>query len=115
LLRPASLRCCLTGTPVPELLIASHILPWADHPEHRVNPRNGLCLARTHDAAFDAGLITFDKSWRLVLSKRLRDYLPSDAVERQFVAYEGRAIELPEKFRPEGKFLLDHRETIFLV
>jgi hypothetical protein len=107
-------RCCITGNPVPELLIASHILPWGTHPEHRVNPRNGLCLARTHDAAFDAGLITLDEDWRLVLSRRLRDYLPSEAVERGFVAYEGRAIELPEKFRPEGEFLRGHRERVFV-
>jgi hypothetical protein len=107
------LRCCVTGTPVPELLVASHILPWAAHPEHRVNPRNGLCLARTHDAAFDAGLITLDEEWRLVLSRRLRDHLPNEAVERQFVAYEGRAIALPEKFRPDGAFVARHRETVF--
>jgi hypothetical protein len=106
-------RCCITGNPVPELLIASHILPWGTHPEHRVNPRNGLCLARTHDAAFDAGLITLDEDWRLVLSRRLRDYLPSEAVERGFVAYEGRVIELPEKFRPEGEFMRGHRERVF--
>jgi putative restriction endonuclease len=106
-------RCCITGNPVPELLIASHILPWGTHPEQRVNPRNGLCLARTHDAAFDAGLITLDEDWRLVLSKRLRDYLPNEAVERNFTAYEGRAIQLPEKFRPEGEFVARHRETVF--
>jgi hypothetical protein len=106
-------RCCVTGNPVPELLVASHILPWGAHPEHRVNPRNGLCLARTQDAAFDAGLITFDEDWRLVLSRRLRDYLPSEAVERGFTAYEGRAIELPEKFRPEADFVRRHREMVF--
>jgi predicted restriction endonuclease len=107
------LRCCITGNPVPELLVASHILPWATHPEHRVNPRNGLCLARTHDAAFDAGLITLDDDWRLVLSRRLRDYLPNDAVERHFIAYEGRVIALPEKFRPETAFVARHRAMVF--
>lgn len=108
-------RCCITGNPVPELLIASHILPWGTHPEHRVNPRNGLCLARTQDAAFDAGLITLDEDLRLVLSRRLRDYLPSESIERGFVAYEGKVIELPDKFRPEGEFLARHRERVFVA
>lgn len=40
-------RCCITGDPIPELLVASHILPWGKYPEHRLNPRNGLCLAQT--------------------------------------------------------------------
>src|SRR5438034_5029431 len=36
-------RCCVTGNPVRELLIASHILPWSQFPKERVNPRTGLC------------------------------------------------------------------------
>jgi hypothetical protein len=63
----------------PELLIASHIVPWSTLDDRaplapvprgvglgvrgRVDPRNGLCLSRLHDAAFDRGLITFDASW----------------------------------------------------
>lgn len=54
-------RCCVTGNPISQLLVASHILPWGNYPEHRLNPRNGLCLAQTQDAAFDKGLITFDE------------------------------------------------------
>jgi hypothetical protein len=107
-------RCCITANPVPQLLIASHILPWGKHPKERINPRNGLCLARTHDAAFDAGLITLDDQWRLVLSKRLRDYLPNETLEENFKAYEGKAIQLPEKFQPDGEFMRRHREEVFL-
>ena len=107
-------RCCITANPIPALLIASHILPWSDHPEERVNPRNGLCLARTHDAAFDAGLITLDEDHRLILSPRLRDHLSSRTLQENFGAYEGKAIELPEKFRPEEGFLKRHREGVFV-
>jgi predicted restriction endonuclease len=106
-------RCCITGNPVPELLVAGHIVPWATHPEHRTNPRNGVALSRTHDAAFDAGLITFDEQCRLVLSRELSDYLPNDAVEREFKAFEGRAMLLADKFRPEEAFLAHHRGRVF--
>ena len=59
--------CCgVTGLAVRDLLIASHILPWGTHPEHRLNVRNGICLSRLHDAAFDRGLITFDDSLQLI-------------------------------------------------
>ena len=108
-------RCCITGNPIPELLIASHIIPWREKLEHRLNPQNGLCLARTHDAAFDQGLITFDEDYRLVLSLYLQEFLPEETLERNFVAYAGNQLRLPEKFHPEPSFVRFHREEIFLA
>lgn len=107
-------RCCITGNPIPELLIASHIIPWCEQSEHRLNPHNGLCLARTHDAAFDQGLITFDEDNKLLLSHYLQDFLPEETIEINFVAYAGRQLRLPEKFYPEPDFLRFHREQVFL-
>ncbi|MCX7000034.1 MAG: HNH endonuclease [Candidatus Sumerlaeota bacterium] len=106
-------RCCITGNPVPQLLIACHILPWSKYPEHRMNPRNGLCLSRLHDAAFDQGLIAFDEQYRLALSHDLKEYLPNDSLHRNFEIYEGRTINLPEKFNPNPEFLKYHRDNIF--
>lgn len=103
-------RCCVSGNPVRELLVASHILPWASHPEHRVNPRNGLCLSRLHDAAFDRGLIAFDDDYRLLVSRRLRDRLSNDAIRDNFARYQGQPLALPEKFLPDRGFLAGHRE-----
>lgn len=107
-------RCCITGNPIPELLIASHILPWGQYPEQRLNPKNGLCLAQTQDAAFDKGLITLDEDFRLILSPYLREFLPNEALSRNFVVYEGKYIELPDKFLPDGDFMQKHREEVFL-
>lgn len=107
-------RCCITGNPIPELLIASHIIPWREQSEHRLNPQNGLCLARTHDVAFDKGLITFDENYKLVLSRYLQEFLPEETLERNFVTYAGNQLRLPEKFQPESDFLRFHREEIFL-
>lgn len=107
-------RCCITDNPISELLIASHIIPWSEQSEHRLNPHNGLCLARTHDAAFDQGLITFDENYQLLLSHYLQEFLPSPTLEQNFVAYAGRQMRLPEKFQPDAEFLRYHRERIFL-
>src|SRR6185369_11601330 len=82
--------CCITGNPVPELLVAGHILPWGKYPEQPLNPRNGLCLAQTQDAAFDKELISLDEDYRLVLSPYLREYLPNDSLTRNFLDYEGK-------------------------
>src|SRR5207248_3664526 len=54
-------KCCITGLAVPELLVASHIVPWAKDPKQRMNPRNGLCLNALHDRAFDRGLMFIDE------------------------------------------------------
>ncbi|MBX7220006.1 MAG: HNH endonuclease [Blastocatellia bacterium] len=106
-------RCCVSGIPLPEFLIASHILPWSRFPAERINPRNGLCLSRLHDAAFDRGLMTFDEKNHLVLSACLKDYLPNDSLNKNFLAYEGRLMELPERFAPDPGFLEHHRQQIF--
>lgn len=55
--------CALTGIDVPEMLIASHIKPWAEceDGEHR-NGCNGILLASHIDKLFDSHLITFRES-----------------------------------------------------
>jgi len=59
-------RCALTGMGIRSMLVASHIIPWSQAEEHRLDPRNGIALNALHDKAFDRGLITFDTELRLV-------------------------------------------------
>lgn len=107
-------RCGVTGLAVRELLIASHILPWGTHAAERLNVRNGLCLSRLHDAAFDRGLISFDESLRLLLSPRLKAEISQRAIAENFGAYEGEAIRLPDDaVLPELAFLAEHRAKLF--
>jgi hypothetical protein len=108
-------RCCVTGISVPDLLVASHIKPWSKCTDkERLDPQNGLCLSCLHDVAFDIGLITLDERLRVVLSKKLKSYLPQPALQRNFVAYEGKAIRLPEKLaEPSQEFLEYHRTKLF--
>jgi putative restriction endonuclease len=106
-------RCCITGNPIPELLVASHILPWGNYPEHRLNPKNGLCLGQTQDAAFDKGLITLDEDYRLVIGPYLKEHLTNEALERNFFVYDGKTIQMPDKFMPDSVFMQKHREEVF--
>lgn len=106
-------RCCLTGLEEPLLLIASHILPWGEDVENRLNPSNGLCLSNLHDRAFDKGLITFNQNLEMVLSLRLKK-LTSSINEENFLKYEGRPLRLPIQFLPDEKFLSYHRDNIFI-
>jgi len=115
ILNTYGVRCCVTGISIPDLLVASHIKPWAVCADkERLDPQNGLCLSSLHDAAFDAGLITLDERFRLVLSKHLKSYLPQPALKQNFVAYEGKAVHLPEKLaEPSQAFLEYHRGNLF--
>ncbi len=66
-------RCPLSGIAHPRLLRASHMKPWADCDidAERLDPFNGLLLAAHLDAAFDAGLISFEMDGSLVISPGL--------------------------------------------
>jgi len=54
--------CPLTGIGEPDLLRASHIVPWnrCETEAERLDPDNGLLLSALWDAAFDRGLVSFD-------------------------------------------------------
>jgi len=107
-------RCCISGVNVPELLVASHIKPWAEFADARLDPKNGLCLSSIHDAAFDCGLITFDEDLRLVLSKRLRSHMQQPTLKQCFLSREGKRIRMPKKIaKPSEEYLSYHRDTIF--
>ena len=107
-------RCGVTGIPIRELLVASHILPWAKYREHRLDQQNGICLSRIHDVAFDNGLISFDENYCLLIGKRLRRHLPQEALAANFVAYEGKPLHIPnESLAPNLQFLAIHRKEQF--
>lgn len=106
-------RCCMSGISEPRLLVASHIVPWrADH-SNRLNPRNGLCLSSLHDRAFDEGLIALSDEFSVMVSKRLKRHSSEVMIRDSLIGLENKAIELPERFVPDTKFLQWHRDNIF--
>lgn len=66
-------RCPLTGITDPGLLRASHIVPWSEceSDAQRLDVHNGLLLSALWDAAFDAGLVSFDDNGHALCSPRL--------------------------------------------
>lgn len=100
-------RCALTGIAAPELLIASHIVPWSANEKLRLDPRNGICLSSLHDRAFDKGLITLNDDLTVRCSSKL--ILPKDVLS----LFEGRIAAAPGKFHPLPEYLEYHRDNIF--
>lgn len=108
-------QCCITGLAQPELLIASHIVPWSKNESIRLSPMNGLCLNALHDKAFDLGLIAIrPEDYTIILSDTLKQKkMINSAMETNFVAYENKKIILPDKFLPEPEYLDYHYQHIF--
>lgn len=107
-------RCALTGINIPDLLLASHIKPWAEDSKNRLNPKNGICLSALYDKAFDSGLIAFDGHYRLMLSQRLKEHCNEDYYQRYFGSVEGRELHFPyEDYKPDLTFLEYHCDCIF--
>ena len=106
-------KCCVTGLELPELLNASHIIPWSKDEANRINPRNGLCLNAIHDRAFDRGLLTITPALTIKVSKSVTKGKVSDAVQDFLLRYDGLEINKPTRFLPDAKFLKYHNKNIF--
>lgn len=100
-------KCGLTQIDQPQLLIASHIKPWAADERNRLNPRNGILLNGLHDRAFDSGLISFEDNLDMMISPQLKLH----EMARPF--FEEKKLTAPEKFGPDPAFLAYHREYRF--
>lgn len=107
-------RCCITGLSVPQLLNASHIVPWSVDLKNRTNPRNGLCLNAIHDRAFDCGLLTVAPDLRVKLSPKIKVIGREKAAEGFLYQFENFPISLPRRFAPDEIFLQYHNEHVFV-
>lgn len=109
-------KCTICRLHLPELLTASHIVPWSVDVRRRADPCNGLALCATHDRAFDRGLIGIDESWRLLLSDRLTEICREPGIhEAVFQAFAGKPIDLPDRFLPDPEAIAYHRTHVFLT
>lgn len=108
-----STRCAITGIDIPELLLASHIMPWSKNEEHRLNPENGICLSALYDKAFDKGIIGINKKYQVVLSSSIKKKKETLFYQNYFAPIENLKIIEPIKYLPKKEFLEYHMEIIF--
>ena len=107
-------QCCITGLAIPELLVASHIIPWSKNIKERCNPGNGVCLNALHDKAFDRGLITITNDYKILISEKLLSRNKEEVISNYFIPYHKKEIIKPNRFFPNEEFLKYHRQNIFL-
>ena len=98
-------RCCVTGEGSLEVLDAAHIQTYVNRESSHVP--NGLALRTDFHKLFDAGLITIDDDYHLVVSDRLDS--------RSYAAYHGQEVLIPDEsfHQPSKEALEAHRTVVF--
>lgn len=105
--------CAISGICLPQLLIASHIIPWAENENERLNPENGICLSPLYDKAFDKGFIGIRPDYTIAISNELKEYKSKEFYTNFFSSIENQMINLPEEHAPNTSFLEYHLSHIF--
>ncbi len=103
-------RCAICDLNLPELINASHIIPWSESVERRADPRNGLSLCAIHDRAFDRGLLTISDSLIVIVSKRAKVKTSNRMHLVALIEVDGKPLSLPKRFAPDPVALAYHRE-----
>ncbi|MBK8567177.1 MAG: HNH endonuclease [Saprospiraceae bacterium] len=106
-------KCAISGINIPQLLIASHIIPWSKNEQERLNPENGICLSALYDKAFDKGLIGINERMEILISPSLKAYASEHYFPRYFTEIAGSKLAVPKKYPPRIEFLQYHLDTIF--
>ena len=96
-------RCATCDITDLGLLIASHILGWAEAPEHRGDLTNVICLCRIHDALFERGYWSLDGEYGFVKRTSPHSQLIQLILDRM------EPFHLPTAFPPSPEFLRAHR------
>ncbi|TAE55131.1 MAG: HNH endonuclease [Bacteroidetes bacterium] len=109
-----SVKCAITDIDIPDLLVASHIIPWAANEQERLNPENGICLSAFYDKAFDKGYIGINEKYEVMLSPALNTKEKQPYYASHFGQISGRKIRLPGKWHPNKSFLQAHLDTVFI-
>jgi putative restriction endonuclease len=108
-----SSKCAISGIDIPELLVASHIVPWSKNETERLNPENGICLSSMYDKAFDKGLIGLNFDYSILISERIKQNSSKTYYQQYFAHLENKKINLPPKYYPKKDFIQFHLDSIF--
>jgi putative restriction endonuclease len=107
-------KCAISGIDLPELLFASHIIPWSKNEQERLNPENGICLSALYDKAFDRGLISINEQHKVLISDKLKEKKETDYYNKFFAPIENESILLPQRYLPKREFIQYHLDEIFI-
>lgn len=97
-------ECSLCEIKEKELLVCSHIIPWALNEKNRLNPQNNISFCVLHDKLFDKGYFSLDDNFNLILGNKIDSYINLLLKDLKF--------KKPRRDGPLPEFLIFHREKI---
>lgn len=101
-------KCAITSVTTRDFLVASHIVPWSEDERIRIDPSNGICLSLLVDRAFEKGYLQINDDFTISIDQgKVGD---DDVLRAQLEPYDGQALNLPTKERPQLDYLRRRRE-----
>jgi hypothetical protein len=105
-------KCCISGIKEIDLLRASHIIPWSDNIETRLDPSNGLCLFILYDVLFDQGYFSLSDNYQIIIPNNIGNYSPE--IQNILLSIKDKKILNPIKHKIKLEYIKYHRENIFI-
>ena len=103
-------RCAITGVATKNFLVASHIVPWSEDQNIRLDPSNGICLSLFVDRAFEKGYLLIEDDLTIRIDW---DRVGDDKVLRSLLeAYDGRKLNAPKHEAPQPEYLRRRRALV---
>lgn len=102
-------KCAVTGVPLTDILIASHIKPWkVSNNKERLDVYNGFLLSPNYDKLFDTGYISFGDNGKIIISTVL------NKIERDLLKISSADV-LTKELDPKHKEYLEYHRDIILI
>lgn len=96
--------CSICNLNKPDLLVRSHIKPWAVDKNERLNPQNAICFCVLHDKMFDKGYFSLDSEYKIIFGSKSDEYIKQLLVGLEF--------KMPKVNEPNISFLEYHYNEI---
>lgn len=103
-------RCAITNIQTKEFLIASHIVPWSEDQNIRLDPSNGICLSVLMDRAFESGYLTINDDLTICINRYKID--EDKNLQNILEPYDGQRINVPNDGAPKIEYLQRRRSLI---
>lgn len=98
-------KCAMCDVDAIEVLTVSHIVPWNEDKELRLEPSNAILLCGLHDLAFDKGIVTIKDDFSISVPNKpegLKTILKK-------ITYDKLNLPKKEEFYPKKDYLRRHR------
>ncbi len=100
-------KCAMCDVDAVKVLRASHIVPWSEDKNIRLEPTNAILLCGLHDLAFDKGLIIVNADFTIFLPNK------PDGLREVLGKFTHDELRLPasKEYHPKTEYLQRHKDV----